>query len=302
MWRANQYWSPLSYIGVSIWFIQAFTVWIPCYQVLRHQTLQQETLDAIIHWESRTRNGVNDKMVDGQELTSRLPTAVTQTYEKMDSLEMGREPITSFENHSSESLFTMRALEHTLARNPEPLRRFAATRDFSGENIAFLTAVREWQDLWPKLHSAPVVTGRTTITRRALYNRAVHLYASYVSAAHAVFPINLSARDYEKLEFLFGAAAHTLFGESENSSISDVTPFANGSDEMDMGNSSYRGNDSLFSGADFQMQQNVDYIHAHVDFYGAIPHDFNDTCFNASEKSIKYLVLSKFTPRPVSSG
>jgi hypothetical protein len=263
--------------------------------VLRHQTLQQETLDAIIHWESRTRNDENDEMVAGRQPTSRLPTAVTQSYEKMDSLEMGREPITWLENHSSES-FTMRALETTLARNPEPLRRFAATRDFTGENIAFLIAVRGWQGLWPKLHNASETAGQMHITRRELYKRAVHLYASYVSV-HSVFPINLSARDYHKLQSMFGAAAHTLFGASENAPIDDITPFGNGSDEMERASSSHCGDDSLFSGADIQMQQDVDFISAHVEYHGVIPHDFDSTCFNASEKSIKYLVLTNTWPK-----
>ena len=43
------------------------------------------------------------------------------------------------------ALFSRDALEHCLRLNPEPLQQFAALKDFSGENIAFLTSVRQWK-------------------------------------------------------------------------------------------------------------------------------------------------------------
>ena len=57
---------------------------------------------------------------------------------------MGRNKIGSVSAAGS-SILTMDALEHTLAKNPEPLQEFSALRDFSGENIAFLTRIREWR-------------------------------------------------------------------------------------------------------------------------------------------------------------
>jgi hypothetical protein len=43
------------------------------------------------------------------------------------------------------ALFSRDALEHCLRLNPDPLQQFAALKDFSGENVAFLTSVRQWK-------------------------------------------------------------------------------------------------------------------------------------------------------------
>ena len=208
--------------------------------------------------------------------------------------------MTALATPSVDSLFTMHALEHTLELNPEPLRRFASLRDFTGENIAFLIAVREWKALWLKLGAPPNEQGQPSMTRRELYKRGIRLYANYVSPRHAVFPLNLSAGDYQKLQEIFGAAARLLYGDSEESSLNEITPFSNGSDPLDRLNtadSSKCGEDSMFSGASYETQRAVNLITEKISYWGHVPHAFSRSVFDSAEKSIKYLVLTNTWPK-----
>jgi hypothetical protein len=300
---ANRWWIPLAWIGLSIWFIQAFTVFIPCFQIFRHQKLQQETLNAIAVWETRTRQGANNDMLEDHDAsdTSRIQNQMARTFDKMNAAEGGGIAMMHFENRSSESLYTMHALEHTLDRNPEPLRAFASLRDFSGENISFLTEVKGWKNCWLRLSDDSSVRGRTTVTRRELFKRAVAIYANYVSPLYAVFPINLSARDAIKLDEVFRRAAKTLYGDSESSSDNDVTPSSwNSHDPLDRlgtADSSTRGPDSMFSAGNASMRQDVDYLTEKVQYWGRVPDGFDRSVFDAAEKSIKYLVLTNTWPK-----
>lgn len=274
-------------------------MWIPCYQVLRHRSLQQETLDTIALWESRTRGGVN-KSFSREQDSSRTPTAVTLSHEKMDSADTGRYPAGSIESHSTESLFTMHALEHTLNQNPDPLRTFASLRDFSGENIAFLTAVREWKALWTKLCDAPDAASRTEVNQRCLFKHALRIYANYVSLKYATFPVNIGAQDQQKLESIFGVAARTLYGDGETSLDSEITPFGSRIDpsahHQPQPARSW-AQDVLLSLGNNRSSNAVDFVTENVDYWGHIPNEFSGGVFNSAEKSIKYLVLTNTWPK-----
>ena len=279
---ANRYWIPLSWIGISVWFIQAFTVFIPCYQVFRHQTLQQETLIAIATWEARTRQGVDGDLLEARGSSTRLPTVVSQRYEGIGEAERGHCAMSAIGAASVDSLFTMQALESTLDHNPEPLRRFASLRDFSGENVSFLMAVRQWKALWLKLGAPANDEGQPAITRQELFKRGLQIYANYVSPKYAVFPLNLSARDFGRLHEVFAAAARLLYGDSETSSINNISPFDNDSDPSDRLNtaSTYReGQDSMYD--------NIELITQKIQYCGFVPHNFSRTVFGAAEKEVK---------------
>ncbi len=121
----------------------------------------------------------------------------------------------------------MAALEHVLDKNPEPLRQFSARRDFSGENIAFLTAVAEWKAALP----ADFVHGRHGASPdllRAQFTRALRIYAEFISPRDAEFPINIAWHDLRKLQGIFERAARSTAAASPASSIDAATPFADG--------------------------------------------------------------------------
>ncbi|KAF2432314.1 hypothetical protein EJ08DRAFT_669591 [Tothia fuscella] len=303
----NEYWIPVQWIGISIWFIEAFTVWIPCYQVYRHHSLQRETLDTIALWQNRTR-----KETDASNLTSHGEQRSTvNTYKSMSSMEAGHEKASSFDLSDTDSMYTMDALEHTLRQNPEPLRQFSALRDFSGENIAFLTGVSEWRAKWPPSRSQTLSFSARADEKldeeaplRDLYKRAVYLYANFVSPQYADFPINISSEHLKELDSLFQDAAKTLYGASATpTSLNSVTPFETNF-SWPARTSQVQVNQSHNASSPHAAQDPLDgdtglldFVNDRVQYWGDIPSNFDRHVFENAEKSIKYLVLTNTWPK-----
>lgn len=194
-----------------------------------------------------------------------------------------------------ESIYTMTALNRTLAYNPEPLRLFSALRDFSGENIAFLTAVASWTALWPSdpsMEPPPASRGHDLtgqLSRRDLFKRAVCIYARTVSQSHADVPINIAARHRERLDAIFGRAARVLYGEGYDVSGSlAVTPF---------GEPSLISAEKATAKVAFTGLGDYDTVAERVQWWGDIPDEFNANVFREAEKSVKYLVLTNTWPK-----
>lgn len=134
----------------------------------------------------------------------------------------------------------MGAMEHLLQVNPEPLRHFSALKDFSGENVAFLTAVAEWKRAYPVQNRSAgedaeedndddddsnkkKKKNREEEALRDAYTRALRIYTDFISLRDADFPINISFQDMAKLESVFEKAARILFGRD---GLADpATPF-----------------------------------------------------------------------------
>lgn len=131
----------------------------------------------------------------------------------------------------------MQALESCVRTNPQRLLLFAALKDFSGENISFLTKILEWRRDW--LPSSPTKSSgflrRLSVCevndksiQRQQFKRAVDIYASYVSLRYSNYPINLSHTHLKELEAVFEGAAITIYGNSlDDSDSNSATPFDN---------------------------------------------------------------------------
>ncbi|KAH8841459.1 hypothetical protein MCOR27_001775 [Pyricularia oryzae] len=266
----NQYFIPPQWICVSITFIEFFAIILPCWQVLTHKTLRRETLDAIANWESRRGGDKDGKQSFASESTRQEST--TSTWRLLSEIEKA--------TGQSESLFTMAALDYMLKRNPEPLREFSALRDFSGENIAFLSAVSDWKAgaAEPKAPTdkTPAHSEEGVELRRVRFNDALHIYAEFVSPRHAEFQVNIGSADQKQLEVVFGPAAQILLGDSQR--FDDLAvPF-----EME------------------STGEGVERVRAQ--YFGEIPDEFSDQVFDDAEVSIKYLVLTNTWPKFVKQG
>ncbi|KAL6874838.1 hypothetical protein J3F83DRAFT_728831 [Trichoderma novae-zelandiae] len=268
----NHQFIPPQWIALSIWLMEIFTVFLPCWEVISHQALCQETLNTIAQWE-------NNNTGLGKAIRSiKSKTTV------IESIKTGWKSTHSSGKASSvESILTLSALEHVLQRNPEPLQQFSALRDFSGENIAFLTSVGDWKSSFP-----PSVLNRNSDisedTRRELvrerFNRALRIYTEYISAADAAFPINISSVELKRLEAIFEKPARSMYGEKQEVNPAapfDCTDFA----RPGSANSSTSEKDAGDG----------------VQYWGKIPDDFDQTIFDDAEKSIKYLVLTNTWPK-----
>ncbi|KAE8153295.1 hypothetical protein BDV25DRAFT_169176 [Aspergillus avenaceus] len=285
MQKVNQYWIPPQWICLSIIFIEIFTVFLPCWEVMRSKTLRKETLDAIAQWEEKKASSP-----EGRSLGS-ISTMVDSMMSGWKSTNGSVETSTS----NRESILTMGALEHVLARNPGPLQKFSALNDFSGENVAFLTSVAEWKSSFPKGCSDPTAAQdencRTLIRER--FNRALRIYARFISVRHAEFPVNISSQDLRKLESIFDQAASTLYTVEGEGEVDPATPFENpGSYPMKSPLSP-----AFPDSAKHPTTSSESLISDRVQYWGDVPEDFGPNVFDNAEESIKYLVLTNTWPK-----
>lgn len=197
--------------------------------------------------------------------SSMLPTlqawTMSSTVEKSGKRECAPWPRSWSCSYSGESLLSMGALEYVLENNPEPLREFSALKDFSGENMAFLTAVGAWK--------------KRDSGRREAYTRALGIYTDFISVRDADLAINISSQETAKLEGVFEKAARVLLGRQ---GLADkVAPFECGPGQL--------GVSELRSMA------------KRISYWGSIPGEFDTDIFDQAEADVKYLVLTNTWPR-----
>lgn len=266
---------------MSIFFIEIFTIFLPCWEVARHQVLRQETLNLISQWEVKTKGSKSDlkSLASGSTVIGSLISRIKSLTGSVKSKDSSRD-----------SILTMGALESVLERNPTPLQKYSALNDFSGENIAFLTSVHEWKSSLPKAAWGSSATQDAKIKElvRERFNRALHIYAEFISVRHAEFPINISSHDLKRLAAIFEEPTRLLYGEERE--VDPVTPFEN-----PMSEPAWSPTYSEFS--EKASQSTVSAIKNSVQYWGNVPEAFEATVFDAAEESIKYLVLTNTWPK-----
>ncbi|KAJ5464902.1 uncharacterized protein N7458_000588 [Penicillium daleae] len=272
----NKYFIPPQWICLSIWIIEIFTVFLPCWEVMRHQSLRQETLDSIARWEVKVKSNSSEN--------KSLNSETTMVESMMSGWKSTNASIKS--TSSRDSILTMSALEHVLERNPAPLQEFSALREFSGENIAFLTSLAEWKNSLPTVLKDPRAPrdGNSKDLLREHFNRALHIYADFISVRHAEFPVNISSSDLKKLEDVFERPARLLYGEEREAD--PVSPF----DKFTLEPASPTVSESSEKGMTNRIRNRVHY-------WGEIPEQFDADVFQDAEASIKYLVLTNTWPK-----
>ncbi|KAL3480554.1 hypothetical protein BJX99DRAFT_220416 [Aspergillus californicus] len=275
----NTYWIPPQWICLSILIIEIFTIFLPCWEVIRHQALRQETLDAIKQWELRTKGAGSD--------SKSLGSTATLVDSMMSGWKSTNNSVLS-DTSSRESILNMSALEYVLDRNPTPLQKFSALEDFSGENVAFLTSVANWRDSIPKALQEGVgglLTPQDKDAVRECFNRALFIYAEFVSVHHAEFPVNISSQDLKKLENVFESPARILYGAEAE--VDPATPFNKTQFSEPFASPIY----SEFS------ESSVAAIKNRAQYMGEVPGNFSSSVFDEAEQSIKYLVLTNTWPK-----
>ncbi|RDA95628.1 hypothetical protein CP533_1143 [Ophiocordyceps camponoti-saundersi (nom. inval.)] len=279
----NVYWLPPQWICLSIILIEIFTILYPCWLVKRHQSLQQETLETIAMWESNKKASHTSarSMHTGSTVVESMMSGWKSTNGSVKT------------NDSGESILTMSALEHVLERNPGPLQEFSALRDFSGENIAFLTSVAEWKSSLPPTIWRGGENGKgdqTTELIHERFNRALRIYAAYVGVGDAEFPINISSQQLRRLEAVFEEPARTLLGSKPE--VDSATPFDTTAAHVPPPSSSGSTDKTAP-----QLPAIQSFIADRAQYWGPIPDGFDETVFDDAEKSIKYLVLTNTWPK-----
>lgn len=313
MAKIQTVWIPPQWICLSIFFIEIFTIGVPCWEVAHRQVLRHETLQSIAHWELK-KNGGNGETKSIESGSTMIGSLLSGFKSMSGSVKT---------DNSSDSILTMGALEHVLERNPAPLQEFSALKEFSGENIAFLTSVSEWKSSLPLALREGSTSGADRDTVRHFFNRALAIYAEFVSPTHAEFPLNLSSQDLRKLEQVFEKAACITYGEAEESSqpTNPVSPFRT---EFDLPPSSPMSSatpmpstpmspgmplsptSTLFqtpsaNSGEKGFKNQVSEVKDLVKYWGEISEQFDATIFDGAEHSIKYLVLTNTWPKFIRS-
>lgn len=100
--------------------------------------------------------------------------------------------------------YTQKALELTLeCPDADGLEEFAATKDFTGENIIFLRKVAAWKKKWILSEQNSVGGMIRAPVIRALYDTAEQIYFQSISRVHSTFPLNLEDDIYLPLAGMF---------------------------------------------------------------------------------------------------
>ena len=268
-------------LALSIMAIEIFTIFIPCWEVFKHQALAHETLESIAKWEARQKSSKSNG-------AKSLNSASTS------SSWMPRSNRASSMHSEGSSVLTMDALEHTLAKNPEPLQEFSALRDFSGENIAFLTRVREWRlTHFPATKEYMKNQATEIIVSREAFESALHIYLDFISASAAEFQVNLSSSDFKSLEAVFENAARIMYGERRTPD--PATPFDDFPTTPPPGIITVTNGSETAIVADVDGSSEDDTLDIH--YWGEIPAAFDENVFSDAESSIKYLVLTNTWPK-----
>ena len=236
-------------------FVTVFFPLIEAYQARYHRNV---TITALDEWEK-------NRLADGSLSSDSLKP--TSTLNKSDK--QGRR-----------DLYSMQHLEKTLSEDVSDLLQFAATKEFTGENIVFLTQIRDWKRCWHQ--ESTMKTHMSREAKRRLYNNAAEIFFSSVCLQTAQFPVNVEHRVYVALEQLFRAQSTPI-------QRSDVTPFAD--DVTSPSGSTRHGSHPPFTlghQASDEELVNSDYFVPDSN----VPPNFNGTVFDRAEASVKYMVFT----------
>ncbi|KAF2461966.1 hypothetical protein BDY21DRAFT_4611 [Lineolata rhizophorae] len=120
---------------------------------------------------------------------------------KLRKLSEDTESISGRSSTSSRERYSMSALESQVASRIEPLLDFAASREFTAENILFLREVRDYRRRWDTpLHRACALTPRESMER---YQDAAVVFFTLVNPITALFNINIKASTLTAMAAMF---------------------------------------------------------------------------------------------------
>jgi hypothetical protein len=292
-----------------IFLMEASVIFIPCWHVVKNRRLRKETLDIIAEWERKQSHSAS--------------IGSDSTRVGRSSLASQKDSFQSTTSNRRSEMYTMTALEKALETNPTPLLLFSAFKDFSGENIQFLSVIQRWKANWNsntgrgglfRKITAPELQGDALC--RQQFNSAVQIYSSFVSLQYSDYPVNLSSGHYKELEAMFDGTAALCNAHLPDDS---VTPFnsywsSNRLDDLESANNISiastvinNSTETFLETVDSQQVKNPTSLNMskfgiQVPTFVEVPDAFGPNVFNNSEESIKYMVLTNTWPKFVAAG
>jgi hypothetical protein len=271
-------------LAPGIMVMQAVTIFFPIYEGYKSRTDARNLLGILEEWEEkRAANTLG-------------PSAGKFTKSSESSSEHSTNSSTPGSYWSIE-MYGMSALEDALVTDPHALLQFAATKDFTAENIIFLLQLQAWRtaygDRSQKLADLP------SQTQIHLFRMAVDIYAECVSEKTAEFPINIEGPIRTRLDAVFGSAVAVSSGSNENA----VDPW-NAAAPFDVFKAEttkkvpenvlireINSSSSAAPSSENDVEKNGIYTSVICEL-GQLDENFDERVFDAAERSIKYLVLT----------
>ncbi|KAF7537509.1 hypothetical protein G7054_g3643 [Neopestalotiopsis clavispora] len=287
-WRTQTIACCLSKIHLSIMFFEIFAVFVPCYIVVRQKIQSRRAAEANTRWENSsqiTQSTLVGSVVDPNEWKSMSQLEKGESHATMTT-------VNNRDSSASDCMLTMQALDRVLSENAVALQEFSALRDFSGENIAFLTRIATWKASWSQLHAAACSDDEL----REAFTHALAIYTDLISPRDAEFPINLSSQELRDLEAVFEGPARIICGEAR---INTVLPFETARPTADGRAVSRDSKDTSSGSSSNNADARLDFgdMVDRVRYMGEISDDFNPRIFDQAERHVKYLVLTNTWPK-----
>ncbi|KXT07592.1 hypothetical protein AC578_10215 [Pseudocercospora eumusae] len=207
-WKpVNIRWIPPMWLAPGILVMQIVTIFFPIYEAHESRRQMRTTLCAIQDWEEKVRSHTSH-------------SSSTNTSNHLS------QPSSYGPSTQSKEIFSMASLEKALATNPMPLLHFAATKDFTAENIIFLLRLQEWRQAWTSAPRDPSTAKITSHARNLLFQLAVHIYMLCVLDTISEFPINIDHAIRKPLDSLFEPAIpEPILNKKKRNHISNTNPF-----------------------------------------------------------------------------
>ncbi|KXJ88840.1 hypothetical protein Micbo1qcDRAFT_235669 [Microdochium bolleyi] len=314
----NAKFAPPMWFACPIFIAEILLIFVPCWKVLKTHELQKETQDAISSWEKRHKTGTVEP--DNMSASSAGVAGTTLAGSIIARSTHSKSSATSKSSRRSDML-TMAGLENALRSNSQPLLEFAALKDFSGENVSFLSHVGDWKRSFG--HPGTAISPRASVSaesvaqRERQFIRAVRIYSHFISLEYSEFPVNISSRAAKELHHIFDEAAHALNRRRSTQSDS-ATPFEDsahilprsGSSWSSAGSTSTRAPNNVFDLEATLGKANLNSANQMRDddserlsggFSITIPDQFSPTVLDVAESEIKYLVLTNTWPKFVAA-
>lgn len=290
---------------------------MPCWQIIKNHRLQTKTLDIIAEWETKNNgSSIGADTIESNSRASKKPSTTGSAVSRRGEM------------------YTMASLESAVRTNPHRLLMFAATKDFSGENISFLMKVLDWKRCWSP--STPTNSGYVRKPRayefydkdlqRHQFKGALDIYASCVSPKYSSYPINLSYVHLKELETIFEGAslmthAHIGLGldtatpfdrlwhapthdDVEHCPSKDASSIVSTRPTYGTSNSTDNILDPSDTNGPHKILQAYELttISDRLPEFIPVPCGFGPEVFDRAEESIKYMVLTNTWPKFVNDG
>lgn len=267
----------------GIMTMEAVTIFVPCYELIVSRRQRNRLLSELQAWNDRRTS-------TAKELSSGASQAQSEV------------------SHISGS-YSRKAMESCLAEDSNALLRFAAAKEFSGENIIFLNYVRDWKAAWKGTTAQQLDYDSQDDSQQhriRLFQIAVEIYAACIDINIAEFPINIESRIYSDLSEMFGGFAQSI--DQPISGSTRMRVLESPAECYDL--PKYRetstieitdeDNQALCPGGYSHENQSIMHIQPRVPDSVDVPPQFGFGIFDQAERSIKNLVYTNTWPKFIS--